>query len=293
MNSHTMWHKMVERLDADRIDPSHPQSDSIKEIMRSDEMLAIVTDPSIPVIRMPDVVDGFEEREAKRIFDEFVTLSDHLGDALALPFDNFVVEHRSNESNGNDGDIGFIHFRHHKKGLLSATSFFMVDDFAVCHSVNRPVVMRQKNLGHASDVDFGRHLEGPDFNYPSGGSFANVLTLIITLQVCRMLLLLNTRGIQQSTIEPPKFTNRQRAKKGKPLIPRVVHIYASCYYDRNGEQHSYDERKPVAIHWRRGHVRHVWCGTGDERRREPRYISPCLVNYDGGEKPEHKVRVLH
>lgn len=101
-----------------------------------------------------------------------------------------------------------------------------------------------------------------------------------------------TKGIVQERIEAPKSLNKQRVRKGRAPIPTVIYMRPGHYYDRDGKQHNYDARKPVAIHWRRGHIRNVWCGTGDERRREPRYISPCLVNYDGGDTPEHKVRVL-
>lgn len=109
----------------------------------------------------------------------------------------------------------------------------------------------------------------------------------------RLFLQLATKGVVQDRIEAPERLNKQRMKKSKSAIPTVIRLRPGHYYDQDGERCEYDERKPVRIHWRRGHVRHVWCGVGDERRREPRYISPCLVNYDGGATPDYKTYTTH
>lgn len=110
----------------------------------------------------------------------------------------------------------------------------------------------------------------------------------------KLCVLLHTKGMMQEQQPEPKFINKQREKKGKPLIPKnVIVIKPGHYYSRGGVKHVYDERKPVKIHWRRGHVRSVWCGTGEHRHTEQRYIKPCLVNYKGdGDVPSPQLRVV-
>lgn len=107
-----------------------------------------------------------------------------------------------------------------------------------------------------------------------------------------LTLLLNTRGIHKEVITPTRL-NKKRQGSGKVAIPSHTFIRLGHVYDRSGLQIKLDpnSRKPVRVHWRRGHTKQVVYGQG-RKLRKLQYIEPCLVNYsEGGDKPVPSVKV--
>lgn len=84
-------------------------------------------------------------------------------------------------------------------------------------------------------------------------------------------LLSTSNGIAQSLVKAPRFTNAQRAKKGKPPIYEhkvlTVSIGAVALpgVTRAGGQHA-----SPRMHWRRGHIRKLGTGKVIE-------VRPCIV----------------
>lgn len=100
-------------------------------------------------------------------------------------------------------------------------------------------------------------------------------------------LLLNTRGIQKTVIEPSRL-NKAREKKGQAKIPTHTVIRIGHVYAKDGSSQVYDPtgRKHTRVHWRKGHTRTQRYGQGLTQAKLV-FIEPCLVNYreGGDEKP--------
>ena len=104
-----------------------------------------------------------------------------------------------------------------------------------------------------------------------------------------LILLLNTRGVKKDVIEPSSKLNKIRVKSGKPSIPTQTVLRIGSYYDRGGSAHTVDadgngkDRKPVRVHWRKGHIRSQRYGAGLQKVKEV-FIEPCLVNWSGDDE---------
>lgn len=106
--------------------------------------------------------------------------------------------------------------------------------------------------------------------------------------VAQLVVSTSTRGMSMITEKAPEKLNKKRIKNGKTPISDTIYIRASHYYDKDGKEHIIDEKSPVRIHWRRGHIRGVRHGI---RRSEIKqvYIQPCLVNFKSdNEVPDYK-----
>lgn len=150
--------------------------------------------------------------------------------------------------------------------------------FSACHaSIN--IAGRQWNLragtpSYLVDNALSRSLANDALDVDGG---------ICCIGLEMALVLMHTRGIEREKIEPTRL-NKARLRSGKASIPAVTTLRIGHYYDSSGKVHQHDARKPVKVHWRRGHVRNVAVGKG-RTGREPRYIPPTLVNYRPGDAP--------
>lgn len=99
--------------------------------------------------------------------------------------------------------------------------------------------------------------------------------------------------------------NNKRRKRFKAFLqedmpPEVYIVGQHIVVDRNIEAVDTQPGNPLEgsrlsprTHWRRGHWRSVWVGTGeDQRRREPRWIKPVLIVGRGGEAAEETIYEL-
>lgn len=106
------------------------------------------------------------------------------------------------------------------------------------------------------------------------------------------MLLLNTRGVEKTVVDPGRL-NRRRTSSGRASpIPVVTTVRVGHVYDRRGDRAATAASgRTVRVHLRAGHTRSVPYGpagarSGPDRRpaaeRPHRlaYIPPCLVNYD-------------
>jgi hypothetical protein len=287
MSVHTRWHKFLEAYESQRIGAPTTEvaQDTLDAIKQS--VVWTVDDPAVfilPVDLSTDKRDGLDYYLDEKEPEQYRLLADNK--AIQLPFDQFVVEQHLSNS-----ETHIVCVRKAGEKVETCAFRYFVNEssyFWEC-STNGP---------HHISLHGGEILCGPSLidhlvqDMGISRLQATSATNAGQALLKKLLLLMATKGMVQQRIDAPKALNDKRVKKGKPRIPNVIYMRPGHYYDRAGNRHDYDERKPVAIHWRRGHIRNVWCGTSDNRRREPRYIQPCLVNYDGGDVPEHKVRVL-
>lgn len=148
-----------------------------------------------------------------------------------------------------------------------------------------PVVLREDSEDNPFWIIYGKSgMAGIDEDL----SLAAVIAMHIAL------LLLNTRGIISERVDTSKL-NKARAKGGKrnlPLNPyhvvRVGHVY-----DASGRAHDVKgSGRTMPVHWRAGHIRNVRYGPYSEpAKHRPKWIEPCLVNYDEGDAPMPKKEV--
>jgi hypothetical protein len=205
-------------------------------------------------------------------------------DSLPWPFERFIIE-----TEDRHGSIFMDVMKRSGKGLD-----FVVFVYGNALSSDQQSVAMLCGLSDDS-CEMGEHVRRGPADIARSSSLQECATDAIdvaSFAFMSLMMEIATKGMIQKRIEGPKSLNDKRVRKGKPRIPDVIYMRPGYYYDRSGARHECDERKPVRIHWRRGHTRNVWCGVGDGRHLEPRYIAPCLVNYEGGDVPEHKVRVL-
>lgn len=107
-----------------------------------------------------------------------------------------------------------------------------------------------------------------------------------------LVVKLSTRGMERDVEIAPEKLNKKRIRNGKTPISDTIYIRPKHYYTFSGEKISIDEKNPVRVHWRRGHIRGVRYGQGRSLIKQ-KYIAPCLVNFiEGDELPAHKTRVL-
>lgn len=110
-----------------------------------------------------------------------------------------------------------------------------------------------------------------------------------------IVLLMNTRGVEKVVVEPTRL-NRSRERSGKTPVPRHTVIRIGHVYAKDGTSQRVDPetgklgRKPVRVHWRKGHTRNVRVGKGRVDTRLV-YVDPVLVNYVGGDEPTYSARV--
>lgn len=272
---HTKWHKFVEVTERIANLPDIPIDDEAAGFLHFWQKDAR---SNIDAFRedVPVFIYTPQTTDAGNVFEcpgEIFSVPSELTPA---PFKRFVVESRSS------GDSIFAVVDSESKGMK--ITVFLLDRFGDFTAIIGTSIGTPR--WNSEIVEFQTYTVMPEEYCCNATGCA--LNMVRTVFLQSM-----TKGMVQDRIEAPERLNRQRARKGKSPIPTVIRMRPGFYYNQEGEQCEYDERKPVRIHWRRGHVRHVWCGVGDERRREPRYISPCLVNYDGGATPDYKTYTTH
>lgn len=267
----TSWHKFVERYDAEYF-----------RGVTEDRLIELLTDDT-PVFRMDQL--ELEGDGLSRGFDQYRELRDFIGDT-PLPFDKFIIEttfHTARYEVVNfiivekdESEIGYTTNSLCYVPCIKHSNFFYIYD-----GNTEPVIS-----------EWGRE---PHF-YTDDETLPTWLRQMAISRVAveQLIVALRTKGIVADKVAAPGFTNSVRAKKGKPRIPDVTVIRIGHYYNKSGEKIMFDTRQPVKVHWRRGHIRNVWCGVGDHRRREPRWIEACLVNYDEAVDPlpPQQIRVL-
>ena len=217
----------------------------------------------------------------QNLIDDSMLFGDLQKNNLAgLPFDRFIIDLKiPNEKNesfiyvSTDGiTISMIPFLYSPKGqtcLVILECFFY-----------------ENALGQATHWFEDLHL--PSYT----DQFIQYTLSFCSQMLGKLLTTLHTKGMEPKTIKASEKLNKSRMRAGKKPISDVIIIRPTHYYDRSGEKHMLSGRT-VKLHWRRGHTRGVWCGIGEERHLENRYIRPCLVNFNPGDNvPSHKLRVL-
>ena len=81
-----------------------------------------------------------------------------------------------------------------------------------------------------------------------------------------LTMMLNSRTTEIETVEPPKFLNRKKIKRGVTPLPahRVVHIVPAKFREQ-AEREAVAERRLPRLHWRRSHLRHFDHQTGNSK----------------------------
>lgn len=109
--------------------------------------------------------------------------------------------------------------------------------------------------------------------------------LVVAEAMSIAMLMLNTKGIEHVRVDTTKL-NKARLKRNEPAKPRInpyTVLRIGHVYDRQGNAHSIGgSGRHMPVHWRAGHVRNMPYGSFklDVRPTRPRFIPPCLVNFD-------------
>lgn len=257
INHYTKWHKFMEFVE-NNMSPTYYERQPISYKHFTENMNELKKiGPIIPIFQIT-VPESDADKNLDYIPDEFTLMMSKLK-RIPRPFDDFVIEMKL-ENDDEYPMVLFVKYHFMNETKFECERYVYIDGFAY----HRP-------SKDADDLDMWSACYG----------------------LSKLCVQLSTKGFEQSVIEPPSKLNDNRVKKGKPPIPPFTVIKIGHYYNSSGERQEYDERNPVKVHWRRGHIRGVWCGVGDERHLEDRYINPCLVNYQAGdEPPEQQLRVL-
>lgn len=277
----TQWHTFVEnaRVVINALDVV-PDSDEFKNplmnrsaVVFKENIEKIENIAKLPFFILPDL--ELTPETYVDVHNSFQTIIQHVG--LNLPFSSMVIETEIYKNIRGffilDEDNDYIHFtlvslNGRKLPLCAFIGFRMQKDKNL-----PPVAYDYEAVADAYKDEVA-------------------VEAICRLSLGRLIVLLNTRGIEQERVEAAPALNRSRYRKDKPLIPGVTVIKIGHYYDRDGTKHEFGRNSP-RVHWRRGHTRGVWVGPRGDQRLEQRYIFPCLVNYEPGtEQPPQQLRVL-
>lgn len=272
---YTKWHKMMEawqHLSKHRDEISESSKYSQDFYHREKRALNRIA-KEVPFFVLPEI----DNAKYGDFTDEYDRLVDAVGE-IPTPFDEFVIE-----EDAVSGDLRWI--MHYTKPLDGR---WRCDVFTLTYDQSDRRICVPMVIGLNVDVMSGMGW-GHDDIRSSDVYDTGVNSALDAFE--RLLVMLYTKGIEQEQHCGPKFKG---IGKNKPSVPaNVTVIKIGHYYAKDGSKHTFDARKPVRIHWRRGHTRRVWCGTGEGRHTEERYIPPCLVNYQpGDETPRQQVRVI-
>jgi hypothetical protein len=111
-----------------------------------------------------------------------------------------------------------------------------------------------------------------DNNPPSPADLCDGAMLMMGLT-----MILNTRGVFKDRAEPPRKSNLNRARQGRPLLPYVTHVRTAAYAKSTTDTHAPGTHASPRPHRRRAHVRH-YVRDGREWHTP---IEAMLVNWDG------------
>lgn len=277
---YTKWHRFVAAAYSFLNGPSvNDDKHRLARTIFSQNEKEILTRPR-PIFVMDLIIDD-PETGWRNSFKELI---EHLN-YIPAPFQDFIIEFSFDNKPGRY----FAHYEidDDRRGLTANIFYFSpISNFATC------VLDGLRSTIEGTETEFHTTLDNED----TGQTVEQYVTScqqLVRHPLSKLITLLSTQGIEPITISAPRLLNKERARKRKPIIPDVLILKIRHYYSRDGKQHTFDERQPVRIHWRRGHNRRVWCGAGEHRHLEDRYIMPCLVNFKGDDPlPEHPVRVL-
>lgn len=285
-HDYTKWHKFLEGIDATlrvgAISGILPDPDGMLAFSKSVFSVMKQQARNVPQIFVCDELFKYEQRSD--IITQFKMIVEQIG-KIPAPFDNFIVEGWSDEI----GRI-FLEYTMSKGGRgITANCYSLVDNEAYCFFLGLIITLDDENSPP-------RSYYSPSLTGFSPQQHMEGHTDIAMWALAQLIVALTTRGMETKSVPASVALNTKRERAGKPCVPDVSIIRIGHYYNQSGDRCEYDDRKPVRIHWRRGHMRGVWCGRGDERHLEQRYISPCLVNFKQGDDIDiviPQVRVLH
>jgi hypothetical protein len=270
-HDYTKWHKFIEAIDSmSPMGDDYKQSEGILRTIRP-QLTKIGT--SIPIFVGGEIVS--DNRDLNKKIDTLRTLISNVG--LPLPFAEQMFEFTIE---------GFRHF------ALITRQGNMVH-FSVMILIEPQEIPVLIFLDIKLEFENGELIYSADKYWPGAKQYneqdCKQLVLVILID---FILKTVTKGVETVEIKASDRLNKSRTAKRKQVIPNIMLMQPTHYYDNSGAKHEITRNTP-RLHWRRGHVRTVWFGPRGNQESKQKYIFPCIVNFkDGDHTPGNPIRIL-